>query len=122
LPGHLNIPPILGGGSLTFQRELETTGPALAAFGILPISDSWELFVRAGIMFADTDLTTRFDGSRNSASFDSEPTTLGAGAQFDWQDHWSARLEFQRSFDVGGDDVASEADVDAVSLSVLYRL
>jgi opacity protein-like surface antigen len=118
----LNMPPFLGGGTLAFHRELETTGPALAAFGILPISDSWELFVRAGIMFADTDLTTRFNGSRNSVSFDSEPTTLGAGAQFDWQDHWSARLEFQRSFDVGGDDVASEADVDGVSLAVIYRL
>ena len=118
----MNTPAFLGGGTLTFHRELETTGPALAAFGILPIADSWELFVRAGIMFADTDLTTRFNGSRNSISFDSEPTTLGAGAQFDWQDHWSARLEFQRSFDVGGDDVASEADVDAVSLAVIYRL
>lgn len=118
----IGVPAVLGGGALTFHRELETTGPALAAFGILPISDSWELFVRAGIMFADTDLTTRINGSRNSISFDSEPTTLGAGAQFDWQDHWSARLEFQRSFDLGGDDVASEADVDAVSLSVLYRL
>lgn len=118
----INMLPFLGGGTLTFHRELETTGPALAAFGILPISDSWELFVRAGILFADTDLTTRINGSRNSISFDSEPTTLGAGAQFDWRDHWSARLEFQRSFDVGGDDVASEADVDAVSLAVLYRL
>jgi hypothetical protein len=118
----INMLPFLGGGTLTFHRELETTGPALAAFGILPISDSWELFVRAGILFADTDLTTRINGSRNSMSFDSEPTTLGAGAQFDWRDHWSARLEFQRSFDVGGDDVASEADVDAVSLAVLYRL
>jgi opacity protein-like surface antigen len=118
----INTPPFLGGGTLTFHRELETTGPALAAFGILPVSDSWELFVRAGILFADTDLTTRINGSRNSVSFDSEPTTVGAGAQFDWQDHWSARLEFQRSFDVGGDDVASEADVDGVSLAVIYRL
>jgi opacity protein-like surface antigen len=118
----INMLPFLGGETITFHRELETTGPALAAFGILPISDSWELFVRAGIMFADTDLTTRINGSRNSVSFDSEPTTLGAGAQFDWRDHWSARLEFQRSYDVGGDDVANEADVDAVSLSVLYRL
>src|SRR5687767_5693210 len=49
-----NMPPFLGGGTLAFHRELETTGPALAAFGILPISDSWELFVRAGILFADT--------------------------------------------------------------------
>ena len=49
-------------------------------------------------------------------------TTLGAGAQYDWGGHWSARLQFQRSLDVGGDDVASEADVDEISLGFLYRL
>lgn len=116
------VPPILGGGTLAFHRELETTGPALTAFGILPVSDTWELYVRAGMFFADSELTTRFNGSSNSVTFDSDATTLGAGAQFDWQDHWSARLEFQRTFDLGGDDVASEADVDAVSLAVFYRL
>ena len=118
----LDLPPFLGGGTLAFHRELETSGPALAAFGILPLSDSWELYVRAGILFADSELTTAFNGSSNSISFDSESTTLGAGAQFDWGGHWSARLEFQRSLGVGGDDVASEADVDGVSLAVLYRL
>jgi opacity protein-like surface antigen len=116
------IPPIFGGGTLTFQRELETAGPAITAFGMLPVSDSWELYLRAGILFADTDLTTRFNGSSSSTSFDSDVTTLGAGAQFDWGGHWSARLEFERAFDLGGDDVASEADVDGVSLGVLYRL
>lgn len=118
----VNLSPFFGGGAFTFHRELETTGPALAAFGIVPISNSWELFVRAGILFADSDLTTRSNGSRNTISFDSEPTTVGLGAQFDWRDHWSARLEFQRSFDVGGDEVANEADVDGVSLAFLYRL
>ena len=113
---------LFGGGTLAFHRELETSGPALTAFGILPLSDSWELYVRAGMFFADSELTTAFNGNSNTSSFDSEATTLGAGAQFDWKDHWSARLEFQRAFDVGGDDVASEADVDGVSLSVLYRL
>jgi opacity protein-like surface antigen len=111
-----------GGGTLAFHRELETTGPALAAIGILPLSDSWELYVRAGMLFADSELTTAINGNSNSRSFDSEATTVGAGAQFDWGGNWSARLEFQRSFDVGGNDVASEADVDAVSLAVLYRL
>jgi opacity protein-like surface antigen len=119
---NIGLPAILGGGSLAFHRELETAGPALTAFGILPVSDSWELYVRAGMFFADSELTTAFNGTSNTTSFDSDSTTLGAGAQFDWKEHWSARLEFQRSFDIGGDDVASEADVDGVSLAVLYRL
>lgn len=118
----LVLPAFLGGGTLGFHRELETSGPALAAFGILPLSDSWELYVRAGILFADSELTTAINGNSNTTSFDSEATTLGAGAQFDWGGHWSARLELQRSFGVGGSDVANEADVDGVSLAVLYRL
>ncbi|MGH8236931.1 MAG: porin family protein [Steroidobacteraceae bacterium] len=118
----LVLPLILGGGTLGFHRELETSGPALAAFGILPLSDSWELYVRAGILFADSELTTAINGNSNTVSFDSQSTTLGAGAQFDWGSHWSARLELQRSLGVGGGDVANEADVDGVSLAVLYRL
>lgn len=116
------LPPFLGGGSVPFQRELETDGPAITAFGMLPLSDSWELYVRAGMLFADSELTTAINGNARSTSFDSESTTLGVGAQYDWAGNWSARLEFQRAFDVGGDDVASEAEVDGVSLAVLYRL
>lgn len=118
----IGLPAVVGGGTLTFHRELETAGPALTAFGMLPLSASWQLYARAGILFADTDLTTGFNGNSGSTSFDSDVTTLGAGAQYDWGGHWSARLQFQRSLDVGGDDVASEADVDEISLGFLYRL
>ena len=118
----IGVPAFLGGGTFTFHRELETAGPALTAFGMLPLSESWQLYARAGMLFADSDLTTSFDGGSDSSSFDSDVTTLGAGAQYDWGGHWSARLEFQRSLGVGGDDVASDADVDAISLGFLYRL
>jgi opacity protein-like surface antigen len=118
----ISIPPILGGGTLSFDRELETAGPALTVFGTLPLSASWQLYARAGMLFADTDLTTAISGNSNTTSFDSDVTTLGAGAQYDWGGHWSARLEFQRSLDVGGDDAASDADVDSISLGFLYRL
>jgi OmpA-OmpF porin, OOP family len=116
------VPPILGGGTLNLHRELETAGPALTVFGTLPLTDSWQLYGRAGMLFADTDLTTGFNGSSNSTSFDSDVTTLGAGAQYDWGGHWSARLEYQRALDLGGDDFANDADVDSISLGFLYRL
>lgn len=119
----IDIPPILGGGSFNFHRELETEGPSLTVFGTLPLSANWQLYARAGMLFADSDLKTSFDGSGTvGSSVDSDATTLGAGAQYDWRGHWSARLEFQRTNDLGGNDVANEADVDNISLGFLYRL
>ena len=119
----IDFPPGFGGGSLSFNRELETSGPSLTLFGTLPLSANWQLYARAGMLFADTDLTTSIAGSSSfSSSFDSDATTFGAGAQYDWGGHWSARLEFQRTKDLGGNDVASDADVDNISLGFLYRL
>lgn len=118
----LVIPPLAGGGTVTLHRELETSGPALAAMGILPLSDSWELYLRAGVFFADSELSTSIGASSGSTTFGSEATSLGAGAQFNWGGHWSARVEYQRFVEVGGDDFATDADVDLLSLGVLYRL
>jgi OmpA-OmpF porin, OOP family len=115
-------PPFGSGGSVTLHRELETSGPAFAAIGILPLSESWELYLRAGIFFADSELTTAIDGNSSSTTFGSDATTLGAGAQFNWGKHWSARLQFERVLEIGGDDFSSEADVDHLSLGVLFRL
>jgi opacity protein-like surface antigen len=118
----IDFPPGFGIASLNFHRELETAGPSLTVFGTLPLSANWQLYGRAGMLFADTDLTTKISGNSVTSSFDSDATTLGAGAQYDWGGHWSARLEYQRALDVGGDDVASAADVDSISLGFLYRL
>jgi opacity protein-like surface antigen len=118
----LSVPPILGGGTLNVHRELETGGPALTAFGMLPLSAGWQLYARVGILFADTDLTTSINGNSDSSSIDADSTTVGAGAQYDWGGHWSARLEFQRTLELGGDDMFGAPDVDTISLGVLYRL
>ena len=107
------------GGSAITDVKLETTGPALTAFGILPVSDSWELFVRAGMLFADSERTTGFGDAH---SFNSEAPILGLGVQYDWKGPWSARLELQRSFGIGGGDASNEADVDAILLTGVFRL
>jgi len=118
----VSVPPILGGGTLHVHRQLETAGPALTAFGMLPLSDSWQLYARVGMLFADTDLTTSINGSSDSSSIDSDSTTVGAGAQYDWGGHWSARLDLQRTLELGGDDMFGAPDVDTISLGFLYRL
>jgi OOP family OmpA-OmpF porin len=109
------------GNSSLVQRELETTGPAITAIGTLPLSESWEVYVRAGVLLADSEMNRLIDGAPSSFSFDSEAPTLGAGVQYGWKAHWSARLEFEHWFDIG-DDLGIDAEVNGLSLAILYRL
>ncbi|HEY6645255.1 hypothetical protein [Povalibacter sp.] len=46
----------------------------------------------------------------------------GAGAQYDWGDHWSVRVDFQRFENLGEDFEPVKTDVDLLTLGVLYRL
>jgi opacity protein-like surface antigen len=111
------------GAALTLHRELETTGPVVSALGILPLGDSWELFLRGGVFFADMEFTTSLAGTSSSQTQGSKAVDVGAGVQFNRREHWSARLELQRFLDVGDDDTFSNsADIDFLSLGVLYRL
>jgi opacity protein-like surface antigen len=117
------LPPFPGGGTTTLQRELETAGPALSVLGILPLSDSWEVYLRAGVLFADMEFTTSIGASSSSHTTGSEAAAVGAGVQFNWAEHWSARIELQRFLEVGDDDTfSSSADIDLLSLGILYRL
>jgi opacity protein-like surface antigen len=117
------LPPFPGGGTTTLQRELETTGPALSVLGILPLSASWEVYLRAGVLFADMEFTTSIGASSASHTTGSEAAAVGAGVQFNWAEHWSARIELQRFLEVGEDDTfSSSADIDLLSLGIFYRL
>jgi opacity protein-like surface antigen len=115
----LGFPPV---GSIEIHHELATSGPAASALGILPITESWEVYARAGVLFADMEATSSIMGSSNSITFGSDSLLWGGGTQFNWGAHWSVRLDFQRFEGVGEDNGPGEADVDLLSLGVLYRL
>jgi OmpA-like transmembrane domain len=115
--------PILNPVRVPLKRELETRGPALSALGLLPLSKVWDLYLRVGVIFADMELSSRLgDSSSSSATFGSEALLWGGGAQFHWGGHWSLRVDFQRFENVGDKREAGEADINLLSLGVLYRL
>ena len=116
----LGFPPITS--SVEIRNELATSGPAASALGILPISDYWEVYARAGVLFADMEATSSIMGSSSSITFGSDSLLWGAGTQFNWGAHWSVRLDFQRFENVGEDNGAGEADIDLLSLGVMFRL
>jgi opacity protein-like surface antigen len=105
-----------------FKRELETSGPSLSALGILPITDAWSVYARAGVLFADMKLASSIAGYNASTSSNSQSLLWGAGTQFDFGAHWSVRADFQRFNDVGETGDTGRADIDLLSLGVIFRL
>lgn len=105
-----------------FKRELETSGPSVSALGILPITDAWSVYARAGVLVADMKLTSSIAGYTGSTSTDSTSLLWGAGTQFDFGAHWSVRADFQRFNDVGETEVTGRADIDLLSLGVIFQL
>lgn len=108
--------------TLEVKSEMESTGATLALLGTLPITDYWNVYLRAGGLFADQDVSRRIGTLRFGDSYDSEVFLYGIGTQIDFGSHWSARLDFQRYDDVGKGNGVGEADVDVLALGVLFRL
>lgn len=114
--------PVFPVSSTELRKELETTGPTLSVLGTLPVVGGWSVYARVGVLFADMNLKTSIGVATGDTSFASRNMLWGAGTQFDWGDHWSVRLDFQRFESVGEVFEAGEADIDLFTLGVLFRL
>ncbi len=105
------------------KAEMESSAVTLSLLGQLPITDRWSVFLRAGGVYADQHVSRRIgSGDHFSDSYDSEVFAYGIGTQLDFGSHWTVRLDFQRYDDVGKGNGIGEADVDSLTLGVLYRL
>jgi len=105
------------------HEDIDSTGFALSALGIWPVSRAWDLYARVGAYLADTTLTARLSGQgEKSSAHDSNTTTeylFGIGAGFKPSPQWTVRFDYQRFVDVG--ENAAEFTVDRLSLQWLYK-
>ena len=109
----------------TLQKNIDsgTSGIAVSALGILPLSYRWEVYARGGVLIANStekifvidDLGTPGRLSFNQSGFD---LLAGAGISFSLADIYNVRLEYQRVFDAGEDETLDAADVDMATLNV----
>jgi opacity protein-like surface antigen len=108
--------------TVNLNVDSETSGIALSALGILPISYTWELYVRGGVMFTTSTLKTFVtDGIGSARGEFSETSTdflAGAGVSMAFLEIYGLRLEYQRVFDAGKDSALSGDDIDMLSLGV----
>ncbi|HKS54645.1 MAG TPA: outer membrane beta-barrel protein [Steroidobacteraceae bacterium] len=114
-------------GPFTFERHFTTdvSGPAVSALGKLPVGAGFELFVRAGVLFADSKIRgsgNTFVSSGSSATYADRVLFGGAGVDWNFAGRWSARLEYERSKDIERNDLLAESHVELLSLGVLFRL
>ena len=111
-------------GMLFLSANSRTAGFALSALGVLPLNYRWELFGRAGVLFASNEITLFLTngnvsdaGTNNGSSTD---LLAGAGAGFTSAEIYTLRAEYQRVFDAG-DNTVGEGDQDLATLGVTVR-
>lgn len=121
--------PSLTPSTLHQTTEIDVTGIQLALLGRWPITPAWSVFGKVGYFFADADIdrSLRVTGSSSTTRIDSpkiasENVLLGAGVEFVFASKWSARLEYQRHIETGGEAFFDEPDVDTISVGVFFHL
>lgn len=102
----------------TFDFDLRVSGPMVSVMGILPFSEKYEAFGRAGVLWASQEVRLGPDFSFNDAE---ELWGLGVGFQAELGGGWSARLEYQRFEDMQGTDVSGELGLERLLLGAAYR-
>jgi hypothetical protein len=113
---------LFGGGFTNFDRKLETEGPSISVLGMLPLTDAWDIYLRAGMLFADMEVSNAIGVSRSATTFGSDAPVWGGGVRFNWGKHWSARLDYQYVDGLGERLDAGKADIELITLGILYRL
>jgi OmpA-OmpF porin, OOP family len=112
---------------LTIEQDFKTdvSGPAVSALGKLPVGHGFELFVRAGVLFADSKVRNgqlRLPPSPTAVTYSDRVLLGGIGADWQFADRWSVRLEYQRSKDIEPNLEIAESHVELLSLGVLFKL
>jgi OOP family OmpA-OmpF porin len=116
------------------RRKVKAWG-ADAVFSA-PFTPQFAVFGRIGVVRADLDATAQlggnveFPGSTETFRSTSQNETItryGAGLDWSFSPTLGARLEWERyadvgkKFEVGGSGTTGEADMDAVTISLVYR-
>lgn len=111
---------------VTIKVAFSAGGPMVSGLGILPINEKFELFGRVGYLFTSSrrQISSRVDGQRNGSGGprgDSTDLVLGAGAAWNFNQQYSARLEYLKLDEIGDASATGEEDLNVISLGFSVR-
>lgn len=107
---------------LTRDYVADVSGPLVSVMGILPLGSRFEVFVRAGMLFADQEIEQTFPSGSQSDTFGSEIWVGGAGLEWHFASRWSARLEYLRTDTIDKTPMSGSSELDDLSLGILFDL
>lgn len=111
--------------SWTMSVGVRTSGFALSALGVLPITYNWEVYGRGGVFFGQNTISAygiNNEGVPVAGQNDKSSTDflVGVGAGYTLAEVYQLRAEYQRIFDAGTKDYG-EADVDLVTIGITVK-
>jgi len=114
-------------GTLTASMDIEVQGLIAAAVFNLPVGDRFELFIKPGVAFWDSETTIRVTDQTGAfrEDFDDNGSAffLGGGAAFNFTENLATRLEYEwfeaaPEWDSDNDEFVTDVDATAGFLSV----
>ena len=119
--GVISSPPPI---NFSLNSDLKVTGFGAAVLLGMPLADKWSVFAKPGLLYWDAKRTstTVASGSTQSGSVDKNGTSpsIGVGAGYAITDKLSARLEWERFFDVGDKNTTDKSDINLFALSLQF--
>jgi OOP family OmpA-OmpF porin len=105
-----------------YNVDSETAGIALSAVGVWPLSYRWEVYGRAGVLFASNTFSEFYADDvigpgRGESSENSIDALAGIGTSLNFLEIYDLRLEYQRVLDAG-DKTTGEGDHDMISVGI----
>ena len=107
--------------TITQRTRMTVQGPAASLLGLLPLGAGWEVYLRAGVLFADQERKV-LHTSADKVTFGSEEWLAGAGVQWTFAKRWGLRLEYQRFDTIDSNGRGNEMDLDLISLTGTFAL
>jgi len=111
---------------VSLKYSFKVGGPVISVLGILPFNDQFEVYVRAGLIFASTkrEITSNVNGQSSfgqTAPGDSQNAVYGAGLGWNINPGYSVRAEYQSLKDVGQKNRNGTEDFNVMSLGIVVR-
>jgi hypothetical protein len=105
----------------TLNYDGETSGLTVAAIGVWPMSYRWELYGRAGVLFATNTASLYYADIARAGPVEGSDSSVdilaGVGTSLAFLEIYALRLEFQRVFDAGAEEIG-EGDADTISIGI----
>jgi len=111
-------------GASVGKAELKGHGFFLDLVGKLPLSEAFSLFAKIGLAQTTVDATYTLTGifvgcCSNTSASETDPR-FGLGAQYNFNRQVGARLEYERTKNVGNPDTTGEGDIDYLGIALTY--